>query len=94
MGESHGVAAGDFAGATAYAQDADPAYRREAIQALDAVLALNGITMINVSDKFVKALPEAQGNTAGAPFHTNVVATIPELVSILPRGAVEICEAY
>jgi general secretion pathway protein D len=35
--------------------------------------------MINVSDKFVKALPEAQGNTAGAPFHTNVVATIPEL---------------
>ena len=56
-----------------------PLTRREAIQALDAVLALNGITMINVGDKFVKALPEAQGNTAGAPFHTNAVANIPEL---------------
>ena len=53
--------------------------KKEAIQALDAVLALNGITMINVGDKFVKALPEAQGNTAGAPFHTNATATLPEL---------------
>jgi len=53
--------------------------KKEAIQALDAVLALNGITMINVADKFVKALPEAQGNTAGARFHTNAAATLPEL---------------
>ncbi len=53
--------------------------KKEAIQALDAVLALNGITMINVGDKFVKALPEAQGNQAGARFHTNAAASLPEL---------------
>ena len=53
--------------------------RKEAIQALDAVMALNGITMVNVGDKFVKALPEAQGNTAGAPFNTNSAKLLPEL---------------
>ena len=53
--------------------------KKEAIQALDAVLALNGITMINVGEKFVKALPEAQGNQAGAKFHTNAAASLPEL---------------
>ncbi|MGD0263308.1 MAG: secretin N-terminal domain-containing protein, partial [Verrucomicrobiota bacterium] len=52
---------------------------REGIQALEAVLALNGITMINMGDKFVKAMPEAQGNTAGARFNTNSAAQLPEL---------------
>jgi len=52
---------------------------REGIQALEAVLALNGITMVNMGDKFVKALPEAQGNTAGARFDTNNAANLPEL---------------
>ena len=31
--------------------------RSEAIQALQAVLALNGISLVNIGDKFVKALP-------------------------------------
>ncbi len=53
--------------------------RKEAIQALDAVLGLNGITMVNVGDKFVKALPEAQSISAGAPFDTNGPAFLPEL---------------
>ena len=39
--------------------------RSEAIQALQAVLALNGISLINVGDKFVKALPSTDANTAG-----------------------------
>jgi len=56
-----------------------PLTRREAIQALDAVLALNGITMVNIGDKFVKALPEAQSGSAGAPFETNSAAFLPEL---------------
>ena len=56
-----------------------PLTRQEAVQALDAVLALNGITMINIGDKFVKALPEAQGNTAGAAFNTNNAASLPNL---------------
>ena len=41
--------------------------RSEAIQALQAVLALNGISLINVGDKFVKALPSTDANTAAAP---------------------------
>ncbi len=53
--------------------------KREAIQALDAVLALNGITMVNMGEKFVKAMPEAQGNTAGARFDTNSAAHLPDL---------------
>lgn len=52
---------------------------REGIQAVEAVLALNGITMVNMGDKFVKALPEVQGNTAGARFNTNSAAQLPEL---------------
>jgi general secretion pathway protein D len=56
-----------------------PLTRREAVQALDAVLALNGITMVNAGDKFVKALPEAQSISAGAPFDTNGPAFLPEL---------------
>ena len=54
--------------------------RSEAIQALDAVLALNGIAMINVGDKFVKAVPIAQANTEAAAIHTsNEVANLPDL---------------
>ena len=52
---------------------------REGIQALDAVLALNGIAMVNVGEKFVKAVPEATGNTAGARFDTNSAASLPDL---------------
>jgi general secretion pathway protein D len=43
------------------------------------VLALNGVTMVNVGEKFVKAVAEAQGNTTGAPFNTNSAAQLPEL---------------
>jgi general secretion pathway protein D len=53
--------------------------KKEAVQALDAVLALNGITMVNVGEKFVKALPEAQSISAGARFDTNSAALLPEL---------------
>jgi len=47
--------------------------KREAVQALDASLAINGIAMINFGDKFVKAVPQTQANTEGAPF-TQVTA--------------------
>ncbi len=52
---------------------------REGIQALEAVLGLNGISMVNMGDKFVKAMPEAQGNTAGAAFDTNSPAHLPDM---------------
>jgi len=52
---------------------------KEGIQALEAVLALNGITMVNVGEKFVKVLPEAQSGSAAAPFGTNTAAHLPDL---------------
>jgi general secretion pathway protein D len=56
-----------------------PLTRREAIQALDAVLALNGISMINVGDKFVKAVPQTQANQEGAPFSKVPGAQLPDM---------------
>jgi general secretion pathway protein D len=38
-----------------------PLTKTEAIQALQAVLALNGIALVNVGDKFVKVLPIGPG---------------------------------
>ncbi len=53
--------------------------KHELIMALDAVLALNGISMINVGDKFVKAVPEAQAGQAGAPVSPADAASLPDL---------------
>jgi general secretion pathway protein D len=51
--------------------------RREAIEALDSVLALNGIVMINMGDKFVKAVPAAQADKEGAALHADTAASLP-----------------
>ena len=48
-----------------------PLTKSEAIQALQAVLSLNGISVINIGDKFVKVLTSDQAGTAGAAFATN-----------------------
>jgi general secretion pathway protein D len=48
-----------------------PLTRSEAIRALDAVLALNGIAAVNVGEKFVKLVPTAQAGQIGAPFDNN-----------------------
>jgi type II secretory pathway component GspD/PulD (secretin) len=45
-----------------------PLTRAEAKQALDAVLGLNQITMIDIGEKFVKAVPQASAPTEGAAF--------------------------
>jgi len=56
-----------------------PLTKHEAIQALDAVLGMNGIAMIPVGDKFVKALPTANANQAGAPFGKEAAEDLPEM---------------
>jgi len=55
--------------------------RSEAIQALQAVLALNGISLINIGDKFVKALPSSDAPGAGAAFNQQTAAQLPDLGS-------------
>ena len=56
-----------------------PLTKSEAIQALQAVLALNGISVVDIGDKFVKVLPLAEANTAGAEFNDASAARLPDL---------------
>jgi len=55
--------------------------RSEAMQALQAVLALNGISLINVGDKFVKAVPSTDANGQAAPLDYSTATNLPELGS-------------
>jgi general secretion pathway protein D len=52
--------------------------RTEAIQALDTVLAMNGITMINIGDKFVKAVQDSQAGPQAAVFSNRDAKDLPE----------------
>jgi general secretion pathway protein D len=56
-----------------------PLTRREAIQAFDAVLALNGIAVVNVGDKFVKVVPTANAGQVGAAFSKDKADQLPDL---------------
>jgi general secretion pathway protein D len=49
------------------------------VQALDAVLGMNGIGMVNVGDKFVKAVPLASIAQAAAPASKTPPDQLPEL---------------
>jgi general secretion pathway protein D len=51
--------------------------RSEVLVALDAVLALNNVTMIPYGDKFVKAVPEATANSQGAALSTTPGSELP-----------------
>lgn len=55
--------------------------RKEAIQALEAVLGMNGLAFVNMGDKFVKAVPVANAGQAGAAINTNKAAALPEMGS-------------
>jgi general secretion pathway protein D len=48
-----------------------PLTKTELIQAMDAVLAMNGITMLNVGANFVKAVPVGEVGANGAPFRSS-----------------------
>jgi general secretion pathway protein D len=58
-----------------------PLTKSEAIQALQAVLALNGISLVNIGDKFVKVLPSDQAAGAGAALDYSSATNLPELGS-------------
>ena len=56
-----------------------PLTKDEVIQALQGVLALNGIALINIGDKFVKAVPVAQASQEGAAFNDQSAAQLPDV---------------
>ena len=53
--------------------------KTEAIEALQAVLALNNISVINVGEKFIKAVQSDQANSVGAPLDRSGSTDLPEL---------------
>jgi general secretion pathway protein D len=60
-----------------------PLTKAETIQALQAVLALNGIAVVNIGDKFVKVLPVDQANSAGAELDSTSGTNLPNLGSYI-----------
>ena len=58
-----------------------PLTRTEAIEALQAVLALNGVALINMGDKFVKVVPVGDANSAGGKIQHGDASKLPELGS-------------
>ena len=58
-----------------------PLTKTEVIQALQAVLALNNISVVNVGDKFVKVVQSDQANTAAAEIDRSGSTNLPNLGS-------------
>ncbi|HAO81073.1 MAG TPA: hypothetical protein DCQ92_19315, partial [Verrucomicrobia subdivision 3 bacterium] len=60
-----------------------PLNRTETIQAIQAVLALNNISVVNIGDKFVKVLPSEQANTAAAELDRSSSTNLPNMGSYI-----------
>ena len=60
-----------------------PLTKTEAIQALQAVLALNGVSLVNIGDKFVKVTSSDQAGAMGGEIDTNNAANLPSLGSYI-----------
>ena len=60
-----------------------PLTKTETIEALQAVLALNGVSLVDVGDKFVKVLASDQAGTAGGPIDRLGSTNLPDLGSYL-----------
>jgi general secretion pathway protein D len=65
--------------------NASPMTKREAVQALDSVLALNGVVMINLGDLFVKAVPAAQADKEGGAIDTGKASDLPEVEQFITK---------
>jgi len=59
--------------------------KTEAIEALQAVLALNGVSVVDIGDKFVKVLASDQAAGAGAEIGSGGSTNIPDLGSYVTR---------
>ncbi len=57
----------------------------EAVQALDSVLALNGISIIPTGEKFLTVVPTAQANQEAAAFSTAMAKDLPEASQYLTK---------
>lgn len=62
-----------------------PLTRKEAIQALDSILSLNGVSMVPQGEKFVKAVPSTQAGQEGREFNRLDRADLPESGSLVSQ---------
>jgi general secretion pathway protein D len=60
-----------------------PLTKSEAIQALQAVLAMNGVVVVNIGTKFVKVVPSADALTQGQAFDNTDAANLPPMGSVV-----------
>ena len=61
--------------------------KTEAIQALQAVLSMNNISVVNIGEKFVKVMPVDQANTAAAELDRSGSTNLPSLGSYVTHIA-------
>jgi type II secretory pathway component GspD/PulD (secretin) len=57
--------------------------KTETIEVLQAVLALNGISLVNIGEKFVKVLPSDQAGTSGGELDRSGSTNLPDLGSYI-----------
>jgi general secretion pathway protein D len=62
-----------------------PLTRAEAVQALQAVLALNGIAVVNFGDKFVKVVPYDQAGQVAEEFNNQDPSQMPTMGSYITK---------
>lgn len=63
-----------------------PLTKEETIEALQALLSLNGISVINIGDKFAEVLPSSDAGGSGAEINTNANPNdLPDLGSYVTR---------
>jgi len=55
-----------------------PLTRKEMLQALDAVLAMNNVAMVPIGEKFIKVVPLAEASGVGAKIHDLNSSILPE----------------
>ncbi len=77
---------GNLPSATVTLQMKTPMTKAETIEALQALLGLNNISVINIGDKFAEVVPTDQAGGVGAALNTNSSPNdLPELGSYVTR---------
>lgn len=66
-------------------QPTTPLTKLEIIHALEAALALNQISVVNIGDKFVTVVPTAEANQIAGRINTSDVTDLPDLGSVITR---------
>ncbi|HEY5233966.1 MAG TPA: secretin N-terminal domain-containing protein [Verrucomicrobiae bacterium] len=62
-----------------------PLTKKEAIEALQAVLSMNGVVIENIGDKFAKVLLSAEAGNGGQKIDTNDVSHLPDMGTFVTR---------